>query len=307
MLTIKNVSVTFHHHRVRAVENGNLDIRKGEKAVIIGETGSGKSVLLLSILKLLPADAATDGEIRFDSKDLLTCDEAEMNTIRGKRIGYIPQGGGGSLNPLLKTGFQVAEPMMFHYKVPKQSALKKAVELMRRFAINGTEKYSQAYPHQFSGGMRQRAMIAMGMSADPELLLIDEPTKGLDIKNIQTVVDCLQNLDHRTLLCVTHDLRVAKNIADKVYVMYAAQFLESAQAEDFFNDPLHPYSKALLASLPENGLKAVMGFAPKHALHASIGCRFYGRCPKTKDKCLTPPPLVKKNKREVRCWLYTEE
>jgi peptide/nickel transport system ATP-binding protein len=177
---------------------------------------------------------------------------------------------------------------------------------MRRFAIKNPKEYSQAYPHQFSGGMRQRTMIAMGMSAAPDVLLVDEPTKGLDTRNIETVIGCFEKLQDQTILCVTHDLRVAKCLGDTIYVMYAAQIIETGKWEDFFNDPLHPYSKALLASLPENGLQAVMGFAPKHALHEEIGCRFYGRCPESKRKCTEAPPIIHIAGRTVRCWLYDE-
>jgi peptide/nickel transport system ATP-binding protein len=306
MIKIENYSVFFGDHSVKAVDNASLDVAENLNIVIIGETGSGKSVLLLGILGLLPVDASCNGHAWFDGKDLLQCGEEELNKIRGNRIGYIPQGGGGSMNPLMTTGFQVAEPQLVHRYIPKRQALLNATVLMRQFLIKDAEYYSKAYPHQFSGGMRQRTLLAMGISAEPDLILADEPTKGLDTNNIEIVKDCFCSLDKKTVICVTHDLRFAKGIADIVVVMYAAQIVEISSSDEFFGAPLHPYAQGLIAALPENGLRSLMGFAPEHKRFDEIGCRFQDRCKFAHKKCLTSPPLVSENNREVRCWLYVE-
>jgi peptide/nickel transport system ATP-binding protein len=304
MLMLQGISVSFKEGEILAVDDVSLDIRRGEKAVIIGETGSGKSVLLLAVLKLLPQGAEVRGRVLFEGENLLDYEERQMVKVRGKRIGYIPQGGGGSLNPLLTAGFQIAEPLMSHKGMKKKEAMSRAVLLLRGFSVPEAERYSKAYPHQYSGGMRQRAMIAMGMVSEPEMLLIDEPTKGLDQGNIDTIIRSFLGLGRKTMLCVTHDLKVARSLADTVHVMYAAQVIESGLGRDFFDHPLHPYSQALLSSLPENGLRVLMGFAPEHSMYAEGGCRFLGRCPESSPRCALPPPLVEMEGRKVRCWLY---
>lgn len=304
MLKLQGISVSFKKGEILAVDDVSLDIRGGEKAVIIGETGSGKSVLLLAVLKLLPEGAEVRGRVLFEGENLLDYGERQMVNIRGRRIGYIPQGGGGSLNPLLTAGFQIAEPLMSHKGMKKVEAMSRAVLLLRGFSVPEAERYLKAYPHQYSGGMRQRAMIAMGMASEPEMLLVDEPTKGLDQGNIETIIRSFLGLGRKTMLCVTHDLRAARSLADTIHVMYAAQVIESGLGQDFFDHPLHPYSQALLASLPENGLRVLVGFAPEHRMYIKGGCRFFGRCPESLSRCALPPPLVEMEGRKVRCWLY---
>ena len=176
---------------------------------------------------------------------------------------------------------------------------------MERFGITNAAVRAKGYPHEFSGGMRQRAMLSMGLSAGAGVLLADEPTKGLDSDNIARVGDSFCNLQE-TLLCVTHDLRFAQRVAQQVVVMYAAQTLEVSSAEDFFEQPLHPYSRALLCALPERGLVAAMGFAPEHSEQEQAGCRFCLRCPHATEQCAKerPPMMRQDDGREVRCWLY---
>jgi peptide/nickel transport system ATP-binding protein len=305
MLKFHHVSVHFGQHHVQAVNDVSLEVKSGEKRLIIGETGSGKSVLLLSVLRLLPLTAQVSGSISFEGGDLLSLSEREMERLRGRVIGYVPQGGGNSLNPLLRVGEQVAEPMILHNGLPPMDALRRAVELLDRFKIEAPEQLARQYPHQFSGGMRQRAMIAMGIASGARLLLADEPTKGLDRENMEGVGQAFLQLRDTTLLCVSHDLRFAKQIASYITVMYAGQLVESASAEEFFTAPLHPYSAALVAALPENGMQSLVGFAPANTGDASPGCRFSARCSQKTHKCDVSPPMCEtEGGRKVRCWLY---
>ncbi len=306
-LEIKDVSVSFGSGSgAGAVEHFSMDLQDNSRTVLIGETGSGKSVLLLSILKLLPQTAHVSGQVLFQGENLLEKSEKELERIRGNQIAYIPQGSGNGLNPLLKVGFQVGEPMMEHCNVSKKEAIAKSIWLLRKFHIGQEETRAKAYPHTFSGGMRQRAMVAMGISAGASILLADEPTKGLDYNRIDMVAQCFETLKNKTLLCVTHDITFAQRIAEHIVVMYAAQQLEEADRDEFFRNPLHPYSRAILDAMPERGLKSSVGFAPPHASYADSGCRFAARCPHRMECCNRVPPMFEKNHHKVRCWLYAD-
>lgn len=307
IIEIKDVSVSFGSGSgAGAVEHFSMELQENSRTVLIGETGSGKSVLLLSILKLLPQSAQITGQVLFQEENLLEKSEKELEHIRGNQIAYIPQGSGNGLNPLLKVGFQVGEPMMEHCGATKKEAIAKSVSLLRRFHIGQEEQRVKAYPHTFSGGMRQRAMVAMGISAGATLLLADEPTKGLDYNRIDMVAQCFETLENKTLLCVTHDINFAQRVGDHVSVMYAAQQLEEADKEEFFSNPLHPYSRAILDAMPERGLKSSVGFAPSHESYAHSGCRFASRCPHRMECCNQNPPMFEKNHHKVRCWLYAD-
>ncbi len=307
MLKIEKVSIRFGDNP-EAVSDTSIELLQGHKMVVIGETGSGKSVLLLAILKMLPRSAVVSGEILFDGKDLLKCGSEEMTHIRGARISYIPQGSGNGMNPLYTVGHQLSESMMKHKKMKPKAALEKSAALLEQFGLADGRKLCRAYPFMLSGGMRQRALIAMGIAADAELVLADEPTKGLDRHRIEMVVDAFRNLDDRPILCVTHDLRFAKAIASKIVVMYASQQIECADSEAFFSRPLHPYAQAMLAALPENGLQANMGFAPpRRDEDAQKGCHFYDRCADKTERCRRAPPMVQYGDRKVRCWKYADE
>lgn len=306
-LEIKDVSVRFGgEHSVGAVEHLSLNLREGSKTALIGESGSGKSVLLLAMLRLLPKSAEISGQVLFQGEDLLEKTESELEKIRGGKIAYIPQGSGNGMNPLLKVGFQVAEPLMEHRGYGKRQLMGESVRLLKRFHLGQEDKRVKEYPHTFSGGMRQRAMVAMGVSAGARLLLADEPTKGLDYSRIQRVADCFQNLREETLLCVTHDINFARQVGEHITVMYAAQQLEEAGRDEFFSSPLHPYSKAILAAMPENGLKSSVGFAPPHDAYQGAGCRFADRCPFRRGRCSETPPMVEKHQHKVRCWMYAD-
>lgn len=304
MLEIDSVSIRFGA-APEAVSDTTFTVQDGDHVAVIGETGSGKSVLLQAALKLLPPSAKVSGRILLDGKDLLQCGEREMNAIRGNKIAYIPQGSGNGLNPLYTVGHQMRETIRKHQKCSRSEADRRAVELLESFGLENGQALCRQYPFQLSGGMRQRVLIAMGIAAGADLVLADEPTKGLDRHRIALVEDAFQHLGDRTLLCVTHDLRFARVIASRVVVMYASQQIESGDSDAFFENPLHPYSKAMLEALPENELQANMGFAPPRMdLNAQNACHFYDRCPQRGDRCRCVPPLVTVGDRKVRCWNY---
>ena len=305
MIELKNLSVQFAGG-VKAVDNVTLTVPDGKNTVVIGESGSGKSVMLSAILKILPPSAQVTGSVKLDGLELLGLDEKEMTALRGEQLAYIPQGGGTSMNPLLTVGYQIAEPLVEKKAMPKKKAFAAAIDWMKRLHLGDEERLATAYPHSLSGGMRQRALIAMGAIAGAPLLLADEPTKGLDSERVDTVTELFRTLDDRTLLCVSHDLNFAKSIADYVCVMYAAQAVEYCSCEEFFSNPLHPYSRLTLDAMPENGLKAHMGFAPTQDELSHMGCHFYDRCPHRTERCKEAPPMVETAGRKVRCWLYAD-
>ena len=304
MLQIDGVSIRFGKGPA-AVSDASFTVHDHDHMVVIGETGSGKSVLLLAALGLLPDSAKVQGKILLDDFDLVTATEKERNRLRGSRIAYIPQGSGNGLNPLYTIGHQLCETIRKQTRCSRQEALNRAVELLESFGLENGRKLCRSYPFQLSGGMRQRVLIAMGIAAGAELVLADEPTKGLDRHRIALVEDAFHHLDGQTLLCVTHDLRFAETIASHVVVMYASEQIESGSKEDFFRQPLHPYSRAMLEALPENGLQANMGFAPPRThQEACTACHFYDRCPCRTERCLQAPPLLEVGDRKVRCWNY---
>lgn len=278
MLELKHVSVEFSsENSVLAVDDISMELPEGSRTAIVGETGSGKSVLLLAILRLLPSNARVQGHICLNGEEVLEADRKRMCQIRGGEISYIPQGGGASMNPLMKVGDQVGEPLREHRGFSRKKAFGAGVELLRRFNLLQEERLAKAYPHTFSGGMRQRAMVAMGIAAGARVVLADEPTKGLDERRIALVTEALNLLKTETLLCVTHDMNFAGAISQKICVMYAAQQVEFGDAKEVLEHPLHPYTRDMIAAMPENGMKYEdVGFAPSHGsyLHCDTGCRY---------------------------------
>lgn len=230
-----------------------------------------------------------------------------MQQIRGGVISYVPQGGGASMNPLMRVGFQVGEPLMEHRGYRKKQAVAASIPLLKRFNLSREEEMVRAYPHTFSGGMRQRAMVAMGISAGAKIILADEPTKGLDRRRVELVGQTLNLLKEETLLCVTHDMAFARTISQEICVMYAAQQVEMGPTEELLTNPLHPYTRDMIAAMPENGMQCQsVGFAPAHGsyLHCSRGCRYQDRCRERCERCKTVPPMVEINGHMVRCWKY---
>ena len=216
----------------------------------------------------------------------------------------MPQGSGNGLNPLLTVGLQVAEPMIEHQKVKKREAIAEAVRLMKRFHIGDEEEVAGQYPFTYSGGMKQRAMIAMGIIAGADMILADEPTKGLDEERIEMVVEAFHSLKDQAVLCVTHDLNFAREISDSISVMYASNQVEYAPAEELLEHPLHPYTQDMIAAMPENGLHFSEGFAMAHEDYAEGGCKYAPRCRFCKEKCKETPPMAEVDGHKVRCWLY---
>lgn len=310
MFKLEQVSVCFaSENSILAVDEVSLVMEDGSRTAIIGETGSGKSVLLLAILGLLPKNAAVSGKVLLDGENLLEADKKRMRKIRGGVISYVPQGGGASMNPLMRIGFQVGEPLMEHRGYKKKQACAASVGLLQKFNLGNEAQIARAYPHMLSGGMRQRAMVAMGISAGPRIILADEPTKGLDERRVHMVEDTLNRLETETLLCVTHDINFARAVGKRISVMYAAQQVEYGTTEQVLEEPLHPYTRDILQAMPENGMKCQKtGFALSHdEYEAESGCRYRSRCRDCREICKQAPPLTDYNGHKVRCWNYASE
>lgn len=293
---------------VKAVDGVDLEVRKNETLGLIGESGSGKSILGLSIIKLLPPNAVVNGKVWFAGVNLAESSEEEMRKIRGRYIAWIPQDPATSFNPVLKIGFQIAEPMVLHESLDKIQARQKVIELLKFFDIQPAKERAEEYPHQYSGGMRQRALVAMGTSTRPKLLIADEPTKGIDNSRKNQVASMFRQVKHEnselSILLITHDLLFAQALCDKIAVMYCGQIVEIASTEVFFEAPVHPYAQALLESLPARGLKNIPGEMPS-MINPPGGCRFHPRCKHAQKKCRHDEPLLSTiNEAIVRCWRY---
>lgn len=304
-MEIKDLSVQFGKaDSAQVLQDMNLTLCERDKIAIIGETGSGKSILLLTVLGLLPEQAVVSGSVTYQNKSLLTMGRKELDKIRGYEISYIPQGSGSSMNPLMKVGLQIGEPLMIHKDYTKKNAIAESVRLLRLFNIGHEEKRALDYPHTFSGGMKQRALIGMGIAAGASIIFADEPTKGLDERRIRMVEESFELLEDKTWICVTHDLNFAKKIGQKISVMYSSFQVEYGEAEDIFADPYHPYTKDILRAMPENGLQHNRKFSEKGKI-VRTGCRYQNMCEEASEKCQIAPPMVEcKNGRKVRCWNY---
>ena len=304
LLSVRNLVTRFRTGRgtITAVDHVSFDVAAGETLAIVGESGSGKSVTALSILRLIPDPPGQieSGEILFDGKDLLKLSDQEIREVRGNRIAMIFQEPMSSLNPSLTVGLQVGEPINLHRKAPWSVALDKARELLGMVRMSDTASRVTAYPHQFSGGMRQRAMIAMALACEPQLIIADEPTTALDVTVQAQILDLLKDMAARTgsaLILITHDLGVVARYADRVVVMYAGRVVESAPAEELYVRPRHPYTRGLMASVPRlhtdagERLVPIEG-QPPDLSRMPMGCAFAPRCRQATDICRNePPPL----------------
>lgn len=291
---------------VKAVNAVDLEIKDNEKLGLVGETGCGKSTLGLSIIRLLPPSTKIEGEIVYKGRDLLKLSEEEMRKIRGKEIAMIFPNPTTSLNPVLKVGDQIAEAISLHQGLDRRAAREKAIEMLRSVKIPSPEKRANEYPHEYSGGMKVRAMIAMGLACDPSLIIADEPTRGLDVMIKTQIVKLMKEVTKReSMLFITHDLGAAAKICDNIAVMYAGELIEYAKIEDIFERPMHPYSQGLLNSLPSMGLKPIRGQTPSLITPPS-GCRFHPRCDYAEGRCKNTHPEMLKigNGHYVRCFLY---
>lgn len=287
ILEIKNLDLFFRNEdkEHQALYDVNLSFEKGKIHSIVGESGCGKTMTAMSVMRLLPKNAfIKKGEIVFNGKNLLDYKESQMRELRGDKIVLIPQDPMTSLNPLYTIGNQLIESIQAHSKVNKRQAMRKAREVMDLVQIADAEKKMNFYPHEFSGGMKQRIIIAMALAGKPELIIADEPTTALDVtiqKQIMDLIVDIKNEINTTVLLISHDLALISNYADTVTVMYSGNVVEQADSKEFFSDPKHPYSIALLNSLPTTNpalkLKTITGAPPSIQENIS-GCKFYPRC-----------------------------
>jgi oligopeptide/dipeptide ABC transporter ATP-binding protein len=317
LLRLENLSTHYVSAQgarvVRAVDEVSLSINAGETLGIVGESGSGKSTLALTILRVLPPAARiVGGHMWFEGEDLVEKSDAEMRQIRGKRIAMILQDPMASLNPLFTIGDQVAEPIRVHENVPRAGAWRRACELLRSVRIPSPETRVKQYPHEMSGGMRQRIVGAIGMSCEPRLLIADEPTTSLDLTIQAQYLALLRDLQREhglALIFITHNLGIVAKMCDQLAVMYAGRVVESGPVSRVFNAPAHPYTKALLSSIPrmsnwDQRLTAIAGQPPDLAA-LPPGCSFAQRCPQAFERCRNeaPPAFYPDKGQLARCWL----
>ena len=307
LLSVRNLSTEFRTERgiVKAVDDVSFDLAAGETLAIVGESGSGKSVTAMSMLRLIPTPPGriSSGEVMFDGRDLLKLDDREIRAIRGNRIAMIFQEPMSSLNPSLTVGLQIAEPIVIHRRTPWAAAMDKAVELLARVRISDGASRLNSYPHQYSGGMRQRVMIAMALACKPQLIIADEPTTALDVTVQAQILALLKELTREAnsaMILITHDLGVVARYADRVVVMYGGRIVETAPARALYKTPKHPYTRGLMASVPRldgdtaRPLVPIEGQPPDLAT-LPPGCAFAPRCQQAVDRCRTErPPLVER-------------
>ena len=305
LLEVSNLTTEFRTGRgtVRAVDSVSFHIDMGETLAVVGESGSGKSVTALSVLRLVPSPPGriAGGSIRFEGRDLLSLSERDMRAMRGDRIAMIFQEPMSALNPSLPIGRQIAEPLTVHRGFPWPRAMEAAKSLLDRARVPDAAKRVDAWPHQFSGGMRQRAMIAMALACEPKLLIADEPTTALDVTVQAQILDLLKDITRETgssLLLITHNLGIVARYADRIAVMYGGRIIETGTARDIFERPAHPYTEGLMASVPrlDSVAKAPLFAIPGQPPDLSdlpAGCAFAPRCAKRFDACAaTRPELV---------------
>uniref|UniRef100_A0A832I957 ABC transporter ATP-binding protein n=1 Tax=Eiseniibacteriota bacterium TaxID=2212470 RepID=A0A832I957_UNCEI len=319
LLEVRDLKTWFHTDDgvVRAVDGVSFDVRAGETLAVVGESGSGKSVTSLSILRLVPRPPGRyeGGAILFQGRDLLALPEPEMRRLRGKAISMIFQEPMTSLNPVFTCGDQIAEAVRLHEGLDRRAARARAIDMLRLVGIPSPEQRVDEYPHQMSGGMRQRVMIAMALACRPAILIADEPTTALDVTIQAQILELLERLQAElgmAVLLITHDLGVVAETADRVAVMYAGQVVEHADVRALFRRTLHPYTAGLLASRPRLGeardrLRVIPGQVPNPARFPP-GCRFHPRCPLAEERCRRDEPALEAfdDGHLVRCWRAAE-
>ena len=305
---------------VRAIDGVSFNVRRGEVVGIVGESGSGKSVTCLSVLGLLPKPQGriAGGSVRFEGEDLVGASEGTLREIRGNKIAMIFQDPMTSLNPYLQVEEQLAEVVQLHMGLSRKDSVQRAVELLERVGIPDAARRIKSYPHEFSGGMRQRVMIAMALLCDPDVLIADEPTTALDVTIQAQILELLNELRTErgmAIIFITHDLGVVAGMCDRVVVMYAGRIVEEAPTDQLFADPQHPYTQALLRSVPRldesthERLFSIEGLPPRLDGPAFTACTFAPRCPLAEERCLAgEPPLVQTEPgRRRRCALSIDE
>lgn len=317
ILEVKNLAVSFQTFfgEVEAVRDISFNVGKKETVAIVGESGCGKSVTANSIMKLLPMPPAffKGGEILFNGEDIVKKSEHEMQKIRGNQIAMVFQDPMTSLNPTMKIGKQIVEGLVKHQKLSKSEAQKKAIEMLNLVAVPQPEKRITQYPHEFSGGMRQRVMIALAMVSNPQLLIADEPTTALDVTVQAQILELMKNIQDKlgmSIILITHDLGIVADMSDRVIVMYAGQILEQGLVDEIYKDPKHPYTRKLLASVPRldmdraERLHSIEGSPPDLYIPPK-GCSFYDRCDYAMKICKDNFPNFENHSEShiSRCWL----
>ncbi len=321
LLEVKNLHTHFFTEDgiVKAVDGISYDLYEGETLGLVGESGCGKTVSALSVLRLIPnpPGKVVEGEVLFEGRDLLTLSEDEICDVRGNRIAMIFQEPMTSLNPVLTIGRQIAEPMELHLDMSKDDALSKSITLLEEVQIPEARTRISAYPHLFSGGMRQRAMIAMGLGCNPTLIIADEPTTALDVTIQAQLLELLKGLTQEfgtALIIITHNLGVVARYADRVNVMYAGRIVEKGTAREIYGDPRHPYTIGLMASVPrldqdmKEKLVPIEG-QPPDLLAVPKGCAFHPRCTYAIERCRQEIPILKSvtGKHETACWVNVKQ
>lgn len=313
LLVVKGLRLHFKVRAgvVQAVDGVDFKLRKNQATVVIGESGCGKSSLAKAILRLLPRNVDTyDGQVFLNDNDIMQYNtETFRREVRWKKISMVPQAAMNALNPVMRIGDQVAEPAMIHMGLSKDEALKSALQMFEHVGV--PVDFLHRYAFELSGGMRQRAALAMSLITLPDLVILDEPTSALDVltqANIMNLMKRVKKELETSFILITHDIATSSELADSVAVMYAGQIVEVGDAHSFFEEPLHPYSKKLMASVPrlrETIEPEFITGQPPSLLKPPIGCRFADRCPARFEKCdEEPPTIVQEDLREVKCWLY---
>ena len=320
ILDIKNLKTYFKTEKgiVKAVNDVSFSIKKGETVCVVGESGCGKSITALSIMRLVSNDNGFNdgGEIIFEDVDLLKLSNEEIRKIRGKDIAMIFQEPMSSLNPVFTIGYQLSETLILHEGLNKKEAREKSIELLKKVGIPRADEIVDCYPHELSGGMRQRVMIAMALSCNPKILIADEPTTALDVTIQAQILDLMRNLKkdfNTSIMLITHDLGVVAEMADYVVVMYAGKVIEEGQVIEIFKNTCHPYTLGLLKSKPviserKEELYSIPGQVP-NLIDIEDSCYFSSRCEKCMDKCRHSIPPLKDigNNHKVACWLFEDE
>jgi oligopeptide/dipeptide ABC transporter ATP-binding protein len=316
VLEVRDLRTVFHtgDGLIHAVNGVSFAIREGELLGVVGESGSGKSVTMMSLMKLLPMPPGeiVGGSVHFGGRDLVTMSPRELRRIRGRQIGFIFQDPMTSLNPVFTVGFQISEPLRKHLRLSKRAALRRAVELLELVGIPSAADRLGDYPHQFSGGMRQRVMIAIALACQPKVLIADEPTTALDVTIQAQILELVKKLRRElgmAIIWITHDLGVVAGIADRVVVMYGGQIVEHAPVRQLYEDPQHPYTRALLQTLPSldetraERLRSIPG-QPPALTQPLTACPFRARCPHVFARChLENPPLIPvAPAHQAACW-----
>ena len=303
VLSVRDLKTVFKTRsgEIHAVNSVSFDLNEGELLGVVGESGSGKSVTMMSLLRLLPSPPAEirSGKVIFEGNNLLEISSGKLRSIRGGQIGFIFQDPMTSLNPVFTVGFQLTEPLRRHMGMTRKAARKRAVELLDLVGIPEPDMRLSNFPHQFSGGMRQRVMIAMALACDPKILIADEPTTALDVTIQAQILELMRELRQKlgmSIIWITHDLGVIAGIASRVMVMYAGQIVEQAPVEQLFSNPRHPYTQALIDTLPairgkrETRLKSIKGQAPTLP-RTPRSCAFRQRCPSAYERCSSELPI----------------